>query len=88
MPKKAKISIEHSCQIRSLYQMCQIRSLYQMWNIRCKKLLEMFPHYSKAQIYVHLKKKKTINGKLAFDKRKLNKGRPRKYSRYDQCSMT
>ena len=60
MPKKAKISIEHSCQIRSLYQMC---------NVRGKKLLEMFPQYSKAQIYVHAKRK--INGEPLFDERKL-----------------
>ena len=67
--KKAKISMEHSCQIRSVYQLC---------NVRGKKLLEMFPQYSKAQIYVHAKK--PLNGESLFDKRKLNKGRPSKLS--------
>ena len=39
IPKKAKISIEHSCQIRSLHQ---------MRNVRRKKPSEMFPQCSKA----------------------------------------
>lgn len=72
---KTKISLEHSCQIRSLYQIC---------NVRGKELLEMFPQYSKAQIYVHAKK--PINGEAVFDKRHLNKGRPKKLSQYDQRS--
>ena len=75
--KMTKISIEHSCQIRTLYQIS---------NIRGKKLFGMFPQYSKAQIYVHAKK--PINGEPVFDKRKLNKGRPRKFSAHDERSMT
>lgn len=77
MPKKAKISIENSCQIRSLYQKC---------NVRGKKLLEIFLQYSKAQIFVHAKN--PINCEPVFDKRKLNKGRPRKCSKYDLLNMT
>ena len=46
----------------------------------------MFPQYSKAQIYVHAKK--PINGDLATDKIKLNKGRPRKFTAHDERSMT
>ncbi|CAB4002921.1 Hypothetical predicted protein, partial [Paramuricea clavata] len=37
--KKAKISMEHPCQMRSIYQLC---------NVRGKKLLEMFLQNSKA----------------------------------------
>ena len=48
--------------------------------------MEIFAQYSKAQIYVHAKN--TINGEPVFDKRKLNKGRLRKCSKYDQLSMT
>ena len=76
-PKRAKIPIEHSCQIRALFQTCMVRG---------KKLLGMFPQYSRAQIYVHAKK--PINGDLATDKRRLNKGRPRKFTPYDERSMT
>lgn len=47
-----------------------------------------FPTTLKLRFMYIFLKKTTINGKLVFDKRKLNKGRPRKYSRYDQCSMT
>ena len=65
--------MEHSCQIRSIYQLC---------NVRGKKLLEMFPQYSKAQIYVHAQK--ALHGEPLFDKRKRNKGRPSKLSSQDK----
>ena len=71
----AKISIEHSCQIRALYQIS---------NDRGKNLLQMFLQYSKAQIYVYAKK--PINGEPVFDHCKLNKGHPCKFSAHDEHS--
>ena len=53
-----KISVEHSCQIRALYQIS---------NVRGKNLLQMFPQYSKVQVDVHAKK--PINGEPVFDHR-------------------
>ena len=67
--KRAKVSIEHSAQIRVLYQCASVRG---------KKLYEMFPQYSKSSICVHMKK--PIGGEPVFDKRKLNQGRPQKLS--------
>ena len=64
---------------------CQIRALYQISNVRDKNLLQMFPQYSNAQKYVHAKK--PINGEPVFDHRKLNKGRPRKFSAHDERSL-
>jgi len=71
-----KISLQHSAQIRSAYQLS---------NIQGAALLKMFPQYSKAAIYKHAKK--PINGELVFDKRKLNKGRPSKLSLQDKRSI-
>ena len=74
-PKKKtrqKITVEHSAQTRALYQIL---------NVRRKKLLDIFPQYSKAQVYVHAKK--PISGEAGFDKRKLNKGPPKKLSVQD-----
>ena len=70
------ITLEHSCQIRAVYQLS---------NIRGKQLLKMFPQYSKAQIYIHAKK--PLNGEKHFDKRKLNKGRPKKLSAQDSRNI-
>ena len=71
-----KISVENSCQIRALYQIS---------NVRGKNLLQMFLQYSNAQKYVHAKK--PINGEPVFNHRKLNKGRPRKFSAHDERSL-
>ena len=71
-----KISHEHSAQIRAAYQLS---------NVRGKKLLKMFPQYSKAAIYKHAKK--PLNGESVFDKRKMNKGRPNKLSVQDKRSI-
>lgn len=60
---KKKITIEHSCQIRVLYQVSGVRG---------KKLLNMFPQYCKSSVYEHARK--CINSEPIFDKRKLNKG--------------
>ena len=73
---RQQITVEHSTQIRALYQVS---------NVRGKKLLDMFPQYNKAQVYVHAKK--PINGETIFDKRKLNKGRPKKLNAQDSRSI-
>ena len=72
-----KVTIEHSCQIRALYQQSYVRG---------KKLLEMLPQYSNKCIYNHAKK--PINGLSVFDKRKLNTGQPRKLNTRDERSIT
>ena len=78
MTKKGrqKVSLEHSAIIRAAYQLS---------NIRGANLLKMFPQYSKASIYKHAKK--PLNGEAARDKRKQNKGRPRKLSLQDKRSI-
>ena len=71
-----RIYLEDSCQIRSMYQLCGVKD---------KKLTGMFPQYCRAQIYVHAKK--PLTGGAVLDKRRLNKGRPRKLSGQDQRSV-
>ena len=73
---KNKISDEHSAQIRAAFQLS---------NVRGKKLLKMFPQYSKAAIYKHAKK--PLNGEPFFDKQTMNKGRPKKLSIQDERSI-
>ena len=68
-----KVSVEHSQQIRCLYQVCGVSG---------KKLLQMFPQYCKAAIYNHAKR--PIGDENEFDKRKLNKGRPPKVTIHDK----
>ena len=67
MAKKSRknVTLEHSAQIRAAYQLS---------NIQGKKLLNMFPQYSKSAIYKHAQK--PLNGEPVLDKRKANKGRP------------
>ena len=78
MAKKSRknVALEHSAQIRAAFQLS---------NIRGKKLLKMFPQYSKAAIYKHAQK--PLNGEPVFDKRKANKGRPSKLSSQDKRSI-
>ena len=71
-----KVSLEHSSQIRTAYQLSKIRGA---------SLLKMFPQYSQAAIYKHAKK--PINGEPVFDKRRQNKGRPTKLSLQDKRSI-
>ena len=54
---------------------------------RCINLhsLDRFPQYSRASIYRHAKK--AIGGDTIFDKRKHNKGRPRKISERDKRNL-
>ena len=72
---KTKISIEHSCQIRVLFQVA---------NVRGRALCERFPQYSQSAIYEHVHK--PINGEPIFDKRKNNKG-VKKINDYDERSI-
>ena len=71
-----RITLEHSSQIRWMYQ---------LWGIKDKKLTGMFAQYCHAQIYVHAKK--PLDGAAVLDKRRLNKGRPRTLSSQDQRSV-
>ena len=66
------IPLEHSVQIRLAYQVSGLRG---------DKLLERFRKYCKATIYKHAKME--ICGKVEHDKRKSNRGRPRKLSERD-----
>ena len=72
----SKIPLEHSAQIRAAYQLSKVRG---------KELLKLFPQYSKAAVYKHAKK--PLNGDPVFDKRKQNKGRPKKLSLQDERSI-
>ena len=53
----------------------EIKVLFQVHHIRGKKLLEKFPHLSRASIYKHAKKPLGSNFE---DRRKRNRGRPAK----------
>lgn len=53
----------------------EIKVLYHVHNIRGKKLLEKFPLISKSNVYKHARKPL---GTIHVDRRKQNKGRPRK----------
>ena len=59
-----------------------MRHLFQDKGLRGNELLKRFPKYSKATIYRHTKL--PINDVATFDKRKHNKGRPRKLSIRDE----
>ena len=71
----SKMSIEHSCQIRVLFQVSGVRG---------KALYKMFPQYSRSCIYEHAAK--PINGEPTFDKRKYNKG-VKKVSLHDERNV-
>lgn len=55
-----------------------MRYLYQEKGVRGSQLLQAFPNYSKATIYRHVRL--PIDNDDRHDKRKHNKGRPRKLS--------
>ena len=67
-----RITLEHSCQIRSMYQLCGVKG---------RKLTGLFPQYCHAQIFVHAQK--PLAGGAVFDKRRLNKRRSRKLCSQD-----
>ena len=62
-----------------------MRYLFQDKGLRGNELLKRFPKYSKATIYRHAKL--PINEVATFDKRKHNKGRPRKLSIRDERNI-
>ena len=62
-----------------------MRYLFQDKGLRGNELLKRFPKYSKATIYRHAKL--PINEVATFDKRKHNKGRPRKLSICDERNI-
>ncbi len=62
-----------------------MRYLFQDKGLRGNELLKRFPKYSKATIYRHVKL--PINDVATFDKRKHNKGRPRKLSIRDERNI-
>lgn len=68
-----KITVRHSAEIAALFQHA---------NVRGKKLLEMFPQYSKSAIYRHATK--LLGEELPVDGRTKNKGRPAKLSSKDK----
>lgn len=62
-----------------------MRYLYQDKGVKGSKLLEAFPKYSKATIYRHAKL--PLHEINSFDKRKQNKGRPRKLTIRDERNL-
>ncbi len=62
-----------------------MRFLYHDKGLRGNKLLKAFPKYSKATIYRHAKL--PFDENHAFDKRKLNKGRPRRLTVRDERNL-
>ena len=73
MATRNQVTVRHSAEIAILFQKAGVSG---------KKLLEMFPQYSKATIYRHAKK--PIGEAAAHDKRKDNKGRPSKLTPKDK----
>lgn len=64
---KNKVTVQHAAEMSALYQKGFVRG---------KKLLELFPWYSKATVYRHATR--PIGAALIGDYRKENPGRPRK----------
>ena len=62
-----------------------MRFLYHEKGVRGNELLKAFPNCSKATIYRHAKL--PFNETRPFDKRKLNKGRPRKLTERDEPNL-
>ena len=73
---RKEVSVEHSQQIRCLYEVCDVSG---------KKLLQMLPQYCKVAMDNHAKR--PIGDKNVFDKRKLNKGRPPKVTIHDKIRI-
>lgn len=59
--------------------------LYQDKGVRGSALLQRFPEYSKATIYRHAKL--PMGDQKVYDRRKLNKGRPRKLTERDERNL-
>ena len=65
---------------------CQIRALHQIGGMRGSDLVRRFPQFSAATIYRHAKKQ--LDGTDRIDRRRRNKGRPRKLCARDLRRMT
>ena len=63
-----------------------MRYLFHDKGIHGRELLERFPKYSKATVYRHATRE-ILNEDAPFDKRKQNKGRPRKLSVRDERNI-
>ena len=72
MGKYKQITVRHSAEISVLFQHAGVRG---------KKLLQMFPQYSRSTIYRHAKK--NISSNAPIDNRKTNKGCPSKLTSKD-----
>ena len=64
---------------------CQIRALHQIGGIRGSDLVRRFPQYSAATLYRHANK--PLDGTDRIDRRRENKGRPRKLGARDLRRM-
>ena len=76
-----QVSFEVFLHLRYLCQDKGLRGKQLLEGLRGKQLLEKYPKLSKVTIYCHAKI--SISGKV-FDKRKLNKRRPRKVTSRDK----
>ena len=56
----------------------RLRHLFQDKDVRRKKLLKLYPEYLRTSLYRHAVK--SIDSTQVVDKRKFNKGRPKKVS--------
>ena len=54
----------------------RLRYLFQDKGVRGKELLKLYPEYSRASLYRHAVK--SIDSIQVVDKRKFNKGKPKK----------
>ena len=63
----------------------QMRAVHQLSNVKGCALQEMLPQYKPSTVYMHAKK--PIGGDEVFDKRKHNKGRPRKLCDRDERAV-
>ena len=68
-----KVSVRHSAEMAVMFQHGKVKG---------KRLLQMFPQYSRTSIYRHATK--PISAEEPVDKRKFNKGRPRKLTANDE----
>ena len=73
MVKGVRVEPQHAAEMKAAYQLAKVRG---------KKLLAMFPQYSRSTIYFYATQK--INNTPTVDGRKTNKGRPKKLSQQDE----
>ena len=76
--KNSKVSVHHSNQIRILRQVC---------NYPLSELKRMFGRFGYKPSTIHEHSRKPIADDPVFDKRKLNKGRPKLLSRRDISAL-